>query len=409
MSIGEALAQARHDAGLSISDVSGRTRIRLSVIDDVEHDNYAACGGDYRTRDTITAIARAVGVDPEPLIEAYDAARQPGDWIIARASDPLRPAQAPEALMPSEDVPEPVTAHDEPEPATAYDRSEPVTAHQVPELATASEDTEPIPVSESTPAPDEPPDQVTSAGPAIPAWTTISTRTSRPSRPVLTGQRPVIWIALGAALLAVIVLGGILLIMGASGQPNRLATAAGSHHHRGSDATHPARTSSARPSKSTRPTSSPRGEPGQALAPASIAAFGPGGAGQGDSPQLAGQALADKAAAPWHSAWYTTANFGNLQSGTGLLLDMGRPVTIISARMTLGHLPGADVTLRIGNRPTLSSLSAVARANDAAGVVKLKTTPATGRYVLVWFTKLPPDQAGTFEVSVYDIKLRGHR
>jgi len=29
--------------------------------------------------------------------------------------------------------------------------------------------------------------------------------------------------------------------------------------------------------------------------------------------------------------------------------------------------------------------------------------------VLVWFTRLPPDQAGTFQASVYDIKVLGYR
>jgi hypothetical protein len=41
-------------------------------------------------------------------------------------------------------------------------------------------------------------------------------------------------------------------------------------------------------------------------------------------------------------------------------------------------------------------------------VPRLKTDRTRGRFVLVWFTKLPPDHAGTFQVSVYDIRLRGH-
>jgi hypothetical protein len=31
------------------------------------------------------------------------------------------------------------------------------------------------------------------------------------------------------------------------------------------------------------------------------------------------------------------------------------------------------------------------------------------RYVLVWFTRPPADQAGTFQASVYDVKLYGYR
>ena len=32
---------------------------------------------------------------------------------------------------------------------------------------------------------------------------------------------------------------------------------------------------------------------------------------------------------------------------------------------------------------------------------------AQGRYVMVWFTQLPPDAAGTFQVSVFNVAVRG--
>jgi hypothetical protein len=35
------------------------------------------------------------------------------------------------------------------------------------------------------------------------------------------------------------------------------------------------------------------------------------------------------------------------------------------------------------------------------------TTPAHGRYVLIWFTRLPPDPAGTFQASVHNVRLEG--
>jgi hypothetical protein len=44
----------------------------------------------------------------------------------------------------------------------------------------------------------------------------------------------------------------------------------------------------------------------------------------------------------------------------------------------------------------------------AAGVLRLRfSRPAHGRYVLLWFTTLPADPAGTFQASVYNIKLTG--
>lgn len=74
MSIGEDLAQARCRAGLSVTEVSRRTRIRETIIRGIEHDDYSACGGDFYTRGHIRAIAKAVGADPGPLIGEYDAA-----------------------------------------------------------------------------------------------------------------------------------------------------------------------------------------------------------------------------------------------------------------------------------------------------------------------------------------------
>jgi len=148
--------------------------------------------------------------------------------------------------------------------------------------------------------------------------------------------------------------------------------------------------------------------PVTALAPVSVAAFGPGGTAQGDNPQNAGLALAGNPATPWHTSWYTTADFGNLRTGTGLLLDLRRPVTVTSAQITLGSIPGADIELRAGNVSALADLQAVARAKNAGGVVQLRPTGSVrGRYLLIWFTLLPPDPAGTFQASVYSIRLEG--
>ena len=72
MSIGEVLAAARSQAGLTITQVSQRTRIRETIIGGIERDDFSACGGDFYARGHIRAIARAVGVDSEPLVAEYD-------------------------------------------------------------------------------------------------------------------------------------------------------------------------------------------------------------------------------------------------------------------------------------------------------------------------------------------------
>jgi hypothetical protein len=83
-------------------------------------------------------------------------------------------------------------------------------------------------------------------------------------------------------------------------------------------------------------------------------------------------------------------------------------VTVTAAQITLGRAHGASFQLRVGAAPALASLRRVARAASAGGVVHLRLTrPAHGRYVLLWFTRLPPDPAGTFQETVYGLQLKG--
>jgi len=73
VSIGDSLAAEREQAGLTVAQVSQQTRIRETIIRNIEHDDFTACGGDFYARGHIRSIARASGADPEPLIREYDA------------------------------------------------------------------------------------------------------------------------------------------------------------------------------------------------------------------------------------------------------------------------------------------------------------------------------------------------
>ena len=90
MSIGDALARARSQAGLTVAQVSERTRIRETIIRGIEHDDFSACGGDFYARGHIRSIARAVGTDPEELIQQYDATH--GAPQAIRAADVFEPS-----------------------------------------------------------------------------------------------------------------------------------------------------------------------------------------------------------------------------------------------------------------------------------------------------------------------------
>jgi cytoskeletal protein RodZ len=326
VSIGEDLAEARRQAGLTVTEVSQRTRVRPAIISGIEADDYSACGGDFYARGHIRSIARAVGADPESLIREYDAAKL-----------------GPHAI--GEDITEPIAR-------IRVRKRRGLTWTAVVGLALA-------------------------VGLGFLAYY------------LLSGSRP----ATGAA----------------SAAQAHQATHHPASHGGPAPSTTPAPSPSPRASPSPTPApTAPAAVPARALRPASAAAFGPYGSGQGDSPQLARLAIDGRAATAWHTDWYTTARFGNLYPGTGLLVDMGRPVAITAAQLTLGSAPGADVQLRVGTARALKDLPPVARAASADGVVRLRlATPARGRYVLIWFTSLPPDSAGTFQARVYDIRLDG--
>ena len=343
MSIGAVLAEARWRSHLTVSEVSRETRIREAIIWGIENDDFAACGGDAYARGHIRAIAHAVGTDPDPLIQEYDATVRTVEDIEDLVV--LRPGAA--------------------------------------------------------------------------------ARTLRRRRLVRT--------ALGLAVLAIVGWAAYHFATAAGPAPGGKAVAAadrsGSHHAasdpagaapagRGTPRPSPASTPSPAPTSTPSPAPAPTHStaapvppavPVQVLTPVKAAAFGPGGTKTGDNPQHAAAVIDGNHASAWRSHWYSTAAFGNLKPGTGLLLDMGRRVTITSAQIMLGGIRGADVQLRAGKVPALADLREVASAAGAGGTVRMWPHAAVrAKYVLIWFTRLPPDAVGTFRAGVYDVHLHGH-
>jgi cytoskeletal protein RodZ len=90
VSIGDTLAEARRQADLTVTQVSQRTCIRETIIRGIERGDYSACGGDFYARGHIRSIARAVGVDPEPLVREYDQTQ--GAPQAISAADVFEPA-----------------------------------------------------------------------------------------------------------------------------------------------------------------------------------------------------------------------------------------------------------------------------------------------------------------------------
>jgi putative peptide zinc metalloprotease protein len=154
------------------------------------------------------------------------------------------------------------------------------------------------------------------------------------------------------------------------------------------------------------------------LTPVSAHGFDPlasPGSDPGDENNAEAQYAIDaNPATAWQTQYYLGSPYlAGLKAGTGLILDMGRPVRLSSVTITFGAAPGADVAIEVGNDnalapATLPTFTTVASADGIGGTYTFTTSsPAAGRYVLIWFTKLPPAGAGRFQAEIFNIVVRG--
>jgi cytoskeletal protein RodZ len=332
VSVGEVLADARHELGFTVAQVSHHTRVRESIVRAIERDDYVLSGTDAHARRDIRVIALSLGVDPDPLIRAFDAAYR--------------------------SLPEPVP-----------DRAIPP----------------PIPFG-----------PVGRDG----AFARIEPRRTR-------------WVAVVAAL--ILAAAGFAVyhfaFAGPAGQAPSAPQAALSHSAAPASSVPASSLPAASVPAAPVPAAPvPAAADPAALTPAGVMAFGPRGTADGDNPQLAPLAVDGNPATAWITGGYASPRFANAQPGTGLLVDMGQVVTITSAEVTLGSAPGADFQMRAGNTPSLAQLPPVAVATNASGVMAVRfAAPVHARYVLIWFTKLPPAASGVFQASVYNVTVQGSR
>jgi serine/threonine protein kinase len=145
-----------------------------------------------------------------------------------------------------------------------------------------------------------------------------------------------------------------------------------------------------------------------------------------DNPTGANLAIDNNPNTAWQTFWYRdNPVFGGLQQGSGLILDMGRSVRLSSVTVKFGPIPGGAVQIKIGNPSTpvppqsapstaeaiANSMTTVAQNTDVPGgtVTFPVTSSATGRYVLIWFTKLPPmaNQPDKYQADIFNIVVKG--
>ena len=331
MSIGATLAAARRRAGLTVSDVSQRTRVTQPIIQGIEHDDYAACGGDFYARGHIRAIAHAVGEDPSPLIDEFDSTWRSAAEITAaevfQSAMPLRKRERRRVRW------------------TAF-----LAVLVLAVLGFASYKfvsgvgrTHPAAAASPRPSPagghTNPPASAAVQGSSAQASATQASPRSEPS--------------------------------GFLGEPGRGA---------GPGPGQRGRVRPGRPGRRRRPAGSGAGDrrrPGPAL----------------DQPVVRHRAV--RGAEERNRAAARHGPAGHRRLGAALPdqpLGRGHPA---ARREQAASPPGCP-----GWRAP----------PNAGGTVRLQPgSPVHVRYVLIWFTKLPPDNAGTYRASVYRITVQGHR
>jgi hypothetical protein len=114
----------------------------------------------------------------------------------------------------------------------------------------------------------------------------------------------------------------------------------------------------------------------------------------------------------WETQHYTNAKFGGLKSGTGYLVDMGKSVKLSQVTVQFGPQCCATAAVYIGNsaaksRDAMSGFTLVAPAASVSNQhIYTISSSTTGRYVLIWFTGLPPAN-GQFQGQISRVTVRG--
>jgi hypothetical protein len=120
-------------------------------------------------------------------------------------------------------------------------------------------------------------------------------------------------------------------------------------------------------------------------------------------------------ATAWASQWYSTPEFGMLKAGSGLIINMGKPVRFSSVTVTFDSEPGAQVRLLVGNsaarsKANLDSMATIASASSPTGTYTFRIAGRTvGQYLVIWYTRLAPSpsQKGTYQAEIFNVVVRG--
>lgn len=107
----------------------------------------------------------------------------------------------------------------------------------------------------------------------------------------------------------------------------------------------------------------------------------------------------------WSSEGYASPVFGGLKKGVGVLLDFGQPRKVTTVSLVLPT--ASDVTVFVASKPSLDGATPVGTSSGKSGAVTVTaSSPATGQYLIVWFTSISQASGGRFRATLAEVAAR---
>lgn len=155
------------------------------------------------------------------------------------------------------------------------------------------------------------------------------------------------------------------------------------------------------------PSSAAAGGAGQPIPIAGATLFDPPPGDGAENPDRINLSFDGQPGTTWPTLQYqSTALFGNIKPGVGIVYDLGSEQTISTIDLVT-TMPGATVEVRTGG----AASGTIDQFPVVAGPVELQTNTSipipdgtTTRYVLVWITKLVPQQ-GYFQAALSEVTI----
>ncbi len=108
----------------------------------------------------------------------------------------------------------------------------------------------------------------------------------------------------------------------------------------------------------------------------------------------------------WFSENYRSDTFGGLKKGVGVIVDLGPNKKPQSVELNLPN--PSDIEVYVGPDNRLEGATKIGEKADANGTVKFDVpADVSGQYVVVWFTKLNPDDNGKRRAWLDEVVVTG--